>query len=375
MADWRQIQARIRKARTGPDAPAKLTALYERTRDAMVAFELAKAHEQSGDTATALEWYQASADRFRRSDWRARAEEAITRLGGTPAPREEAEMRAFPAAAPAARAEEASAAREPAGEDSAETEAPAEEVGAVEAAPASDAQTAGSRKRTRRGRRGGRRRRKGGPTHAAPPAPTAQAKPSQQPSPPASEARPPREQPRRRGGREERGQVTSPPAEWGPIRLPDRVEPEMEESQELVQRVPQRSRAGDPGLTSRQAKLESMLRRLLASTPYNLDQAETAPAGPGVFLLSDSELTTYYYVEPCATLRIAVKMALHGRGSRSDRSERSVKSRLAEHLEIGDAQATKYMKQYCVVRWLQIDEGASHLAHYAIAVLQPALNE
>jgi hypothetical protein len=26
-------------------------------------------------------------------------------------------------------------------------------------------------------------------------------------------------------------------------------------------------------------------------------------------------------------------------------------------------------------RWLQLDEGASHLAHFAIAMLRPALNE
>ena len=40
MADWRQIQARIRKAKNSPDAQAKLNELYQRTRDAMVAWEL-----------------------------------------------------------------------------------------------------------------------------------------------------------------------------------------------------------------------------------------------------------------------------------------------------------------------------------------------
>jgi hypothetical protein len=28
-----------------------------------------------------------------------------------------------------------------------------------------------------------------------------------------------------------------------------------------------------------------------------------------------------------------------------------------------------------VVRWLQLDEGAPYLAHYAIAMLRPILNE
>ncbi len=38
MADWKQITARIRRARTGKDPAAQLSALYEKTQDAMVAF-------------------------------------------------------------------------------------------------------------------------------------------------------------------------------------------------------------------------------------------------------------------------------------------------------------------------------------------------
>ena len=48
MADWRQIQARIRKAKNSPDAPTKLSELYQRTRDAMVAWELALIEEKAG---------------------------------------------------------------------------------------------------------------------------------------------------------------------------------------------------------------------------------------------------------------------------------------------------------------------------------------
>src|SRR5579871_2647032 len=81
MADWRQIQARIRKAKTGTDAAAKLAELYERTRDAMVAFELAQFQEKAGEHAEAAKWYTAAAERFRRAQWRTKAEEALTRLG------------------------------------------------------------------------------------------------------------------------------------------------------------------------------------------------------------------------------------------------------------------------------------------------------
>jgi hypothetical protein len=50
MADWRQIQARIRKAKNSPDAPTKLHELYQRTRDAMVAWELGAVEEKAERT-------------------------------------------------------------------------------------------------------------------------------------------------------------------------------------------------------------------------------------------------------------------------------------------------------------------------------------
>src|ERR1700679_3865382 len=81
MADWRQIQARIRKAKTSSDAPAQLAELYERTRDAMVAFELAAWQEKAGDHGEAARWYTSAAQRFRRAQWRTKAQEALTRLG------------------------------------------------------------------------------------------------------------------------------------------------------------------------------------------------------------------------------------------------------------------------------------------------------
>src|SRR6202158_6177059 len=81
VSDWRQIQARIRKARTSADPPGQLAALYERTRDAMVAFELAQIHEKIGAHSEAARWYTAAAERFRRVQWKQKAEEALTRLG------------------------------------------------------------------------------------------------------------------------------------------------------------------------------------------------------------------------------------------------------------------------------------------------------
>jgi hypothetical protein len=114
-------------------------------------------------------------------------------------------------------------------------------------------------------------------------------------------------------------------------------------------------------------------RRLLTCTPLTLGEADRAPVGPGVLLLSDSDLSTYYYVEPCQTLRIAIGSFL--RGSTSRRGSDSIKPRLAEHLGIPETRVAKYLADHCVVRYLQLDEGASHFAHFVTAVLRPALND
>ena len=134
-----------------------------------------------------------------------------------------------------------------------------------------------------------------------------------------------------------------------------------------------KGRYGDPGLSSRISLLEMQFRRLLTCPPAKLSEADHAPVGPGVFLLSDSDLTTYYYVEPCQTLRIAIGNLL--RGGTSRRGGDSIKPRLAEHLGIAESRVTKYLADHCVVRWLQLDEGASHFAHFVTAILRPSLNE
>jgi len=114
-------------------------------------------------------------------------------------------------------------------------------------------------------------------------------------------------------------------------------------------------------------------RRLLNCAPLKLNEGDRAPAGPGVFLLSDSELTTYYYVEACQTLRVAIPGL--ARGSAGRHGGEAIKPRLASHLGIPDTKVAKYLADHCAVRYLQLDEGASHFAHFVTAVLRPALNE
>ena len=134
-----------------------------------------------------------------------------------------------------------------------------------------------------------------------------------------------------------------------------------------------RGRSGDPGMASRLALLEMQLRRMLACSPVKLDEAAHAPAGPGVFLVTDSDLITYYYVEACKTLRIGIASLL--RASASRRDEEPLKARFADHLGITESRVAKYVGEHCVIRWLQLDEGASGFAHFAVAVLRPVLND
>jgi hypothetical protein len=140
-----------------------------------------------------------------------------------------------------------------------------------------------------------------------------------------------------------------------------------------------RTRAGDPGLASRVARLEMQIRRLLACPPHKVSEGDLAPAGPGVLLLSDSDLTTHYFICACDTLRIEIsRMTRADRGSRSRGREPQrapLKGQMAEHLEISESQVAKYLESHCVVRWLQLDEGAPRVAHFATAVLEPILRE
>lgn len=340
MADWKQITARIRRARTGKDPAGQLTNLFSKTRDAMVAFELAKYFETSGNPADAGRWYLTAAERFRRADWKTKAQESATRLGAT----EPAEI---PEPPPRSKPAEPTPVEAPAETVAAEhTEVPSSAEEPVIVPTPSERRSERSQRehdRHRRGKRGGRdqhpSRRGSQPRPARTPVETSSAS-----SRASSEDRPTRP-------------VESTAVESAP-------EPPTAPSL--------RGRSGDPGLVSRLTQLEMNFRRLLASAPTPLEAADKAPAGPGVWVLTDSDLTTYYYVEPCETLRVAIPNLLRGGSSR--RGE-SIRPRLAEHLGIPESRVSKYLAEHCVVRWLQMDEDAAHFAHFLIAVLRPALNQ
>jgi hypothetical protein len=386
MADWRQIQARIRKAKASTDAPAQLAELYERTRDAMVAFELARWQEKAGEHAEAARWYTAAAERFRRSQWKTKAEAALARLRAPKSPAEPgdeasaiedvssaASSRAAVAPSEATaqsqesdmRSEVSQSEGEPqASADTARThlrgtsESGARATGIEESAGAE--QNAGPVRKgpRRRGRRGGRNRRR--PVARTGSEPAVASSPVQAES---SHIETPHEEPSR---------VPSLPPQTVPeIGAPAEAATSSMASSMAAWRG--RSRAGEPALASRMAHLESQLRRLLVCPQAKLEQAESAPAGPGVLLLSDSDQVTHYYVESCQTLRIAIGNLI--RGGRVAKDVPRFKERLADNLGIAESRVTNYLKEHCGVRWLQLDEGASELAHFAIAVLRPVVNE
>jgi hypothetical protein len=395
MADWRQIQARIRKAKTSSDPAVQLADLYERTRDAMVAFELAQWHEKAGNAGETVQWYTTAAQRFRRAQWRTKAEEALTRLGAPiPEPMQaaSAEHASEGASSSAPAAGAAPSLREESSEDTAalpyessmESEAeglhagngrepsavgaPFEAQGKAEpaeqgAASAAPAGAASAGKRRRRGRRGGRRRRgRGGAGEQAAPAG----------APAERTAEPRRAAPSMPARAPSQGRTAETEPESPREKRHDRIAPSAWQG-DTGGLVSSRSRAGDPGLSSRIAQLESQLRRLLACPLASLDDADQAPAGPGVLLLSDSDQVAHYYVEACQTLRIGIGNLL--RGSRVSKGGSQLKPSLAEHLGITESRVAKYLKDHCGVRWIQLDEGAPALAHFATAVLRPVVSE
>lgn len=381
MADWKQITARIRRARTSKDPAVQLSALYEKTHDAMAAFELAKFFETTGVNADAAKWYGVAAERFRRADWKVKAQEAAVRLGcgtsagnatgdaasaGSNSVSEDVVIAQLSIAVPdpglpfeqnAAAFEAIASLEAGAAEAGAESGEPASESSGSAASPAGI--DSADKRRRRRGRRGGRNRRKTGSASEStgsrlPTSPTHRRTTAEPVAPvsPAEEDSPDLEQ--RTAGRR-----PMPP-------LPVEAIPDLG--------VPgPKGRYGDPGLSSRISLLEMQFRRLLSCPAVKLEEANLAPVGPGVFVLTDSDLTSYYYVESCQTLRIAVAAML--RGNSGKRGASSITAQLAEHLGITEARVPKYLAEHCVVRWLQLDEGASLFAHFVIAVLRPVLNE
>lgn len=360
MADWKQITARIRRARSGKDPLGQLANLYQKTSDAMVAFELAKLFESSGQNSDAAKWYSTAAAKFRRAEWKNKAQDAAVRLGGSSADGKaegsapsDGEFHLIP---PESAPEEKELPFEKNPEALESAVAVTSEIQEATKRDATSSPVEGGRGRRRRGRRGGKNRRRG---------------------PAASEtAGQPSNRSAKTGGRTESirpdVQAEAPGESAAERVMQSRMVPSLP-VEPLVEPGPSlKGRYGDPGLSSRISLLEMQFRRLLACPPAKLNEADRAPAGPGVFVLTDSDQTTYYYVEACQTLRIAIGNLIRG-GNR--RGADSLKPRLAEHLGIPDAKVAKYLADHCVVRWLQLDEGASHFAHFTIAVLRPILNE
>jgi hypothetical protein len=378
MADWKQITARIRRARTSKDPAGQLSALYEKTHDAMVAFELAKYFETSAMNADAAKWYSTAAERFRRADWKTKAQEAAVRLGAEPGANAgsaetsslllpvpvpepgmpfEQSAAAFEAIVSNTVSEKGAPSSSPDTEVAIDTEASTAEGASESTAPSTDVDSEEKRRR-RRGRRGGRNRRKVGSAADT----TGSSRLPSTPNARRNAASPPASLPAATPSEPEALQTTRRPMPPLPVeQLPEGTSPGP------------RGRYGDPGLSSRISLLEMQFRRLLTCEAVKLEEANHAPVGPGVFVLTDSDLTSYYYVESCQTLRIAVTNLLRGNASR--RGAESITKQLAEHLGITEARVPKYLAEHCVVRWLQLDEGASHFAHFVIAVLRPILNE
>lgn len=383
MGDWRQIQGRIRRARSSADPAGKLNELFQKTRDAMVAFEAGAFEEKSGHSEEAVRWYTIAAQRFRRADWRQKAAEALTRLGApVPEGPEPVGTSSHPQCAEEnSRAETGGAGDSQAAADESGDAQPAETEAAEAPSTASASVHAGeSTKRPgrRRGRRGGRRHRRGGARDAAAHAEThsthghhaghASAATHAHASEHARASNFETREPQETLAAEPAAEIESAEAA-APRFVPEPAGP-------FAERVTY-IRAGDPALASRFAQLESLLRRLISAPLHRVDELGDAPAGPGVFLLSDSDLMTNYYVEACQTLRIGTaQLARAGRAGKGARAEgkSSLRSQMAEHLEISDSQVSDYLKKHCVVRWLQLDENAAHVAHFAIALLRPALN-
>src|SRR5260370_42530370 len=154
MADWKQIPARIRRARTGKDPATQLSNLFQKTRDAMVAFELARFFEADGQNAEAAKWYSTAAERFRRADWKTKAQEAAARLGGPSGEPSAGPSDDFQLTSPAVAAPEPGL---PFEETANTFEAIVAPAGEIAASPAPAAPRPASVRR--RGRRGGRNRR------------------------------------------------------------------------------------------------------------------------------------------------------------------------------------------------------------------------
>lgn len=385
MADWRQIQARIRKAKNSLDPAAKLSELYQRTRDGMVAWEIGAVEEKNGRSDEAVKWYKVAADKFRRADWKKKAEDALARLGAEAPEKQEAVEHNEEHSKPVMEAEEVAAHEEAplplaVGEIAEESDDDAAEddeavTQPVAGATASSGASADSmKKKRRRGRRGGRGRRRKNGAGQTPGLPAQAFASSSSPAQSSAQTQPV-PQPMAAASVPERATYEAPQRE------PQRTARAEQQPHAPPQLPSERSAHGrsDPALSSRMAHLESLLRRLMQSPLHRLGEADEAPAGPGVFLLSEADQSSSYYVESCQTLRVGVGNLVRGirmqKGNRGRSfGETNLKQQLAEYLGINEAKVSQYLKDHCVVRWIQLDDEASNLAHFAIGILRTPLN-
>ena len=404
MADWRQIQARIRKAKNSADAPTKLSELYQRTRDAMVAWELALIEEKAERMAEAGKWYQIAAQRFRRADWKKKAEEALARLGielpttpveepASPAKRaglvneratEKAEFAEIgESQIPLALGEipEHAEAHESVVSDASEsdTESEADDTEAVEASAAES--STGHRASPRRQPR---LRRRSGAEGVAVDADVV-AVLQQRPGCPQNLLR--RHWSRRfrgsdlhlksRGLPSTRRFPFAAPRRWKchPCRRSCRPSAPLTGAQ-AIPRWPRGWRisspccaAWSPARCIASKKRIWLLRGPAFSCFAPIPDSDPPPPPP-----------SSYYVEACQTLRVGIgNLARGGRSGkpvsgRGYSTETGLKSKLAEHLGINEGKVSQYMKDHCVVRWIQLDDDAPLLAHFAIGVLRTPLN-
>jgi hypothetical protein len=363
MANWRQIQGRIRRAKTSPDAPTKLAELYAKTHDGMVAFELGAVEEKAAHADEAVRWYTTAIERFRRADWKKRAAEALERLGASVPADALAERPAEDASEvastlgdagngdthgfqPVVTSEESDQEEDATGEDSVATSSSGE---------TQQADSAKGHRRRRRGRRGGRGRHKhrnGAPGISTPRATKTADESVEEPQ-------------------AARAESSSQPQEHSAAPRATSAPEPMLPSERIAH-----GRHAEPAIASHMAKVESLLRRLLGSQLHRLDEIEDAPAGPGVFLISDSDLVNSYYVEACKTLRLGIGQLMRSQRERgrSQSSSGSFRSKLADHLEINESKVADYLKKHCVVRWIQLDDDAPYFAHFVIGVLKTPLN-
>ena len=340
-----------------------------------------------------MKWYTIAAERFRRAEWKKKAQEALVRLG--------AELPTAGSGQTLRRATKSILPRRTISLRRRATKRPRSSLRRVRflkkpppmepRLTVKPAAIGGHRswrrwieKERRRGRRGGRGRCRKGAANV-PGLPNQAFAETSAPVPVAQRPQVPQQEAHRNEA--PRQQISerpayTPPREATEMRrpAPARVETPM---LQLPSERAAHGRAGDPALASRMTVLESTLRRLLSSPLHKLEQADEAPAGPGVFLLSDSDQVTSYYVEACQTLRIGLgNLARGGRTGKVTRGssrggsygESGLKAKLAEHLGISEAKVSQYLKDHCVVRWIQLDDDAPLLAHFVIALLRTPLN-